>query len=209
MTRRTLIALAFGLLSVPAFAQQTTNGFDTANGTDLIFANNGTQVGDWNTAQLTMTTGLSAVQVVSTQTGSGNFRMLSQAAPNGFGSFFYNDSNGTYLLLTNNNDSLGNANNLRPFSVNDTTGTVTLDDGGYGKVGVNTDTPQTELDVNGGIRSGYDGNNCSGNNEGTQRYNTSIHNYEYCNGSSWQPLGYSSAVTRWPTSSLFEQRRAR
>jgi len=41
----------------------------------------------------------------------------------------------------------------------------------------------------GGLRMGYDNTACSPSYEGSQRYNISIHNYQFCNGTSWVPLG--------------------
>ena len=187
-----LATAALVLFDAPAESLATSSGYDTANGLDLIFGVNGTEVGDWSTTQLAVTGGLSAVgEIASTLNGIANFRMIPQTAPAGYGAFFRNDSTNTYLLLTNQNDSLGLWNNLRPFIINDSTGMVILDYGGYGKVGINTNVPTAELDVGGGVRTGYDNDACSAVNEGTQRYNVSIHNYEFCNGISWAPLGQS------------------
>ncbi len=58
---------------------------------------------------------------------------ISSANPNAFrmvynnyGSFFRNDGNGTYLLLTNSGDQYGGFNSLRPFSMDNTNGNVQL-----------------------------------------------------------------------------------
>ncbi|MDR3560893.1 MAG: hypothetical protein P4N59_05570 [Negativicutes bacterium] len=56
-------------------------------------------------------------------------------------------------------------------------------------VGIGTSTPAAQLDVSGGIRTGFDGSICGPSNEGTQRYNPSLHAYEYCNATSWTTMG--------------------
>ncbi|OFZ22555.1 MAG: hypothetical protein A2X94_03615 [Bdellovibrionales bacterium GWB1_55_8] len=63
-----------------------------------------------------------------------------------------------------------------------------------GKVGIGTSSPAVSLDVNGGVRSGSSTavTTCGAgqaNGEGTQRYNYTTHNMEYCNGSMWIALG--------------------
>jgi len=51
------------------------------------------------------------------------------------------------------------------------------------------DWSPTQLAMIGGLRMGYDNTACSSSYEGSQRYNASIHNYEFCNGTSWVSLG--------------------
>lgn len=51
-----------------------------------------------------------------------NYRMVG----GGFGSFWRNDGNRLYLLLTKENDQYGTFNNLRPFSVDVRTGTASV-----------------------------------------------------------------------------------
>ncbi|BEN89983.1 hypothetical protein SMQC07_37820 [Serratia marcescens] len=58
-------------------------------------------------------------------TSPDNFRIIGGA----FGTFWRNDGNSFYLMLTNANDQYGNYNSLRPFSVNVKTGSVTLGNG--------------------------------------------------------------------------------
>lgn len=58
-------------------------------------------------------------------TSPDNFRIIGGA----FGTFWRNDGNSLYLMLTNANDQYGNYNSLRPFSVNVKTGSVTLGNG--------------------------------------------------------------------------------
>jgi hypothetical protein len=65
-----------------------------------------------------------------------------------------------------------------------------------GNVGIGTNAPSVALDVDGGVRAGSSSTvtNCGNgvlNGEGTQRYNYLTHNMEYCNGSSWLPVGAS------------------
>lgn len=60
-------------------------------------------------------------------------------------------------------------------------------------IGVGTTTPQTKLDVTGGIRAGNQTivTQCSATNEGTQRYNSSLKRIEFCDGSLWKSFGIS------------------
>jgi hypothetical protein len=69
MKKRLMItALTYGLLSVPAFAQQTTSGFDTpaASNLSLIFANGGQKIGEWNTSALVALGGVQVGQTLVT-----------------------------------------------------------------------------------------------------------------------------------------------
>lgn len=54
-----------------------------------------------------------------------NYRMVG----GGFGSFWRNDGNRLYLLLTKENDQYGTFNNLRPFSVDVRTGAAAFESG--------------------------------------------------------------------------------
>ncbi|MDR3605761.1 MAG: hypothetical protein P4M08_00095 [Oligoflexia bacterium] len=59
-----------------------------------------------------------------------------------------------------------------------------------GNVGVGTTSPGVTMDVNGGVRAGTSTSvtTCGSgqaNGEGTQRYNYTTHNMEYCNGTTW------------------------
>ena len=56
-------------------------------------------------------------------------------------------------------------------------------------VGIGTSTPQVKLDVNGEIRIGNTGVDCTSNIEGSKRYNSVDKVMEYCDGTSWQKLG--------------------
>jgi hypothetical protein len=79
---------------------------------------------------------------------------------------------------------------------NDTASYLTLSGGTSGatyfsgNVGVGTTAPAVALDVNGGVRAGSSTavTTCgmgAVNGEGTQRYNYTTHNMEYCNGTGW------------------------
>ena len=70
--------------------------------------------------------------------------------------------------------------------------------------GVGTATPQATLDVNGGVRIGAD-TTCTAAKEGTIRYVAASDVYEFCNGTSWVPVGNTvggatgqSMVAGWP-----------
>jgi hypothetical protein len=55
-------------------------------------------------------------------TAPGQFRMVA----GNYGAFWRNDGANTYLLLTNSGSPYGSWNSLRPFYVNDSTGSVTI-----------------------------------------------------------------------------------
>lgn len=59
-----------------------------------------------------------------------------------------------------------------------------------GKVGIGTDDPRAELDVNGEVKIGTDtGATCSSATGGVLRYNSSAKVMEYCDETNWVPLG--------------------
>lgn len=72
-----------------------------------------------------------------------------------------------------------------------------------GQVGIGTRSPTVSLDVRGGVRAGSDsevtvcGNGVAGG-EGTQRYNYTSHQMEYCNGSGWVPFQAGSIDWKTP-----------
>ena len=72
----------------------------------------------------------SAGTLVTTGTGnSGQLRMSPFTSGTQYGSFWRNDGSSTYLLLTNNNDAFGTWNGLRPFTVNNSNGNVSMSNG--------------------------------------------------------------------------------
>ncbi len=56
------------------------------------------------------------------------------------------------------------------------------------RVGINTTTPNTVLDVNGLVKIG-DFTTCDANTEGTIRYNSTSQKIEFCDGSDWGEVG--------------------
>jgi microcystin-dependent protein len=56
-----------------------------------------------------------------------SFRMVTSASA--YGTFWRQDGNALYLMLTNQNDQLGNYNNLRPFAMSLATGKIALSQG--------------------------------------------------------------------------------
>ncbi|MFA6317336.1 MAG: hypothetical protein WC943_07950 [Elusimicrobiota bacterium] len=54
-----------------------------------------------------------------------------------------------------------------------------------GEVGIGTTSPQSKLDVAGGVRIGGDAAACSAAKAGTQRYNAAAGQMEFCNGTAW------------------------
>ena len=74
----------------------------------------------------------SAGTLVTTGTGnSGQLRMAPNPSGTQYGAFWRNDGGSTYLLLTNNNDAFGTWNGLRPFTVGNSNGVVTMSHGLY------------------------------------------------------------------------------
>ena len=61
-------------------------------------------------------------EIVSTLNGYGQLRMVA----GNFGAFWRNDGADTYFLLTNSGDQYGGWNNLRPFWIHDSDGTVNI-----------------------------------------------------------------------------------
>ena len=57
---------------------------------------------------------------------SGQFRMAPNISGTGYGSFWRNDGISTYFLLTNINDAYGGWNGLRPFTVDNASGGVSI-----------------------------------------------------------------------------------
>ncbi|MBI2809588.1 MAG: hypothetical protein HYX67_01975 [Candidatus Melainabacteria bacterium] len=82
-----------------------------------------------------------------------------------------------------------------------------------GNVGIGTSSPGVSLDVAGGVRAGTSTNvtacgSGSANGEGTQRFNYTTHNMEYCNGTSWVSVGNAGGLvfvdTQVPVSNVIE-----
>ena len=59
-----------------------------------------------------------------------------------------------------------------------------------GRLGIGTASPNSDLDVNGGVKIGYTGANCNNaSKEGITRYNSTTKVLEFCNGTAWAPIG--------------------
>jgi hypothetical protein len=63
--------------------------------------------------------------IVNNMNGPGQFRMVQGS----YGVFFRNDGSDTYILITNPGDQYGNWNGLRPFSINNASGRVSMNNG--------------------------------------------------------------------------------
>ena len=59
----------------------------------------------------------------------------------------------------------------------------------FNHVGIGITHPRATLEVNGSLKVGSTTVACSGTVEGTQRYNSTIHNFEFCDGTGWRTLG--------------------
>ncbi len=71
-----------------------------------------------------------------------------------------------------------------------------------GNVGIGTSTPTEMLDVNGGIKVGTTINTCQAENEGTMRYDSTNKVMEFCDATSWKPMGSpSDTIAYFPNTS--------
>lgn len=71
-----------------------------------------------------LTGGLTAAGEIVSKSGNG-FRIVQ----GNYGFFIRNDGSNTYFMLTNSGDSLGTWNSLRPLTINDASGGVTIGNG--------------------------------------------------------------------------------
>lgn len=71
-----------------------------------------------------LTGGLTAAGEIVSRSGNG-FRIVQ----GNYGFFIRNDGSNTYFMLTNSGDSLGTWNSLRPLTINDASGGVTIGNG--------------------------------------------------------------------------------
>jgi hypothetical protein len=79
-----------------------------------------------NAGQMRATIGTGGNILLTGNGNSGQVRMANSNTGAGYGSFWRNDSSNTYLLLTAVNDAFGVWNTLRPFTVDNVSGNVTL-----------------------------------------------------------------------------------
>lgn len=105
-----------------------------------------------------------------------------------------------YAFSGNTNTGMfGAATNQIALSTN---GSERLRIDALGNVGIGTESPGVSLDVAGAMRAGNSASVTAcgmgqGNGEGSQRYNYSTHNMEYCNGTAWVALStYSGPTTQ-------------
>lgn len=88
-----------------------------------------------------------------------------------------------YIVLSSGAGSDAGAGKLVFFDLSNNTPRVVLDtDGNFG---IGTVGPNAVLDVNGGVKVGYNAGACSATNEGEIRYDSASNIMEYCNGSAW------------------------
>lgn len=62
------------------------------------------------------------------------------------------------------------------------------------KLGIGIDDPAARLDVAGGVKMANDTSACALKTEGTQRYNSTSKMMEFCNGTSWMPIGVNKEL---------------
>lgn len=63
-----------------------------------------------------------------------------------------------------------------------------------GNVGIGTASPTAKLDVAGEIKIGNSASACNATNEGQQRYNATVKNMEFCNGTAWTVVGAAAGI---------------
>lgn len=56
------------------------------------------------------------------------------------------------------------------------------------KIGIGTTSPVTALDINGGVRMGFESASCTASLKGTIRFIAASNDYEFCDGSAWVPF---------------------
>ena len=83
-------------------------------------------------------------------------QLTSTTTSSGYGVIHRNDGFNYYILLTNDGDALGAWNGLRPFSINNNSGAVTMNNGAT--IGNNVNNRITSIDSNGIITARYDDN---------------------------------------------------
>lgn len=89
----------------------------------------------------------------------------------------------------------GTSNYLAKWVTETSLGTSGLyQDPATGKLGLGTTTPQAALDVRGEVKLAASGEACTSQNEGALRYNPSVKQMEFCNGTLWGSLGGSGQV---------------
>ncbi len=71
------------------------------------------------------------------------------------------------------------------------------------ELGVDTNTPQAALDVNGGVRMGMTSASCTSTNKGTVRYNTTTNILEFCNGTAWNTVQAAACSSATPAAFSF------
>lgn len=72
-----------------------------------------------------------------------------------------------------------------------------------GKVGIGTQAPAEQLDVNGAVKVGTTANACSATNKGSIRYNNATSVLEFCNGASWNLIQAAACSDATPDSFSF------
>lgn len=98
-----------------------------------------------NKAGDTMTGELDITAVPST---GGQIRLYYGANTSKYGTIIRNDGDNTYILLTNGGSATGTWNSLRPFTINNSNGLVTIGNGLYSSV-----TTDSTSSTTGGLRS--------------------------------------------------------
>jgi prepilin-type N-terminal cleavage/methylation domain-containing protein len=63
-----------------------------------------------------------------------------------------------------------------------------------GNVGIGVAAPASKLDIAGEVKIANTGVACSGANEGSVRYNSTLKSMEFCNGTVWNPIGGSGGT---------------
>ncbi len=121
------------------------------------------------------------------------------ANPNDPGDLIFRNANGTLRSRIHSNINFVPSGEL----VLEANGINAVNIASNGNVGIGTTNPSAKLDVNGEVKFGLTaGLPCNATNEGQQRYNSVSKKMEFCNGTSWTPVGGGVSISNTVTANV-------